>query len=75
MLKNHMMSYSVDDPLFQELVGQTYENAKEIMKQKGYELRVCKNNGVDLMMTQEMNSNRVNVSLQDDVIVKMEGVF
>ncbi len=64
-----------DENTFQELVGQTYENAKEIMKQKGYELRVCKNNGVDLMLTQEMNSNRVNVSLHDDIIVKIEGIF
>lgn len=55
-----------------KLVGKTLEQAKEITKELGAEMRVVSEDGVGRFLTADFRQNRVGVSLVKNLIAAVE---
>lgn len=56
------------------LLGKTFTQAnKEVLP--GYSLRVVEVDGHSLPITEDLRTDRVNLTLKDDVIVKIDGIY
>ena len=59
------MSHNIDPNL---LVGKTLEEAKVYAESQGCTIRVISKDGEDLMVTQDLRPNRINVYIVKNVI-------
>lgn len=57
------------------IIGKTVSEATEIMKEKGLLLRVVNRNNVNLIVTQEFNIDRCNVSVVDNIVIGFIGMY
>jgi hypothetical protein len=60
---------------FEYLIESNPEVARIELESQGLVLRVVSTNGEPHILTQEINSNRVNVSVVDNVISSIEGIY
>jgi hypothetical protein len=55
-------------------VGQTVEAATPMAAEAGVELRVVREDGVDLVVTEDFRENRLNVAVEDGVITELVSI-
>ena len=58
---------------FDELIGKTLEEAKEIID-RSIRIRINKEDGVSYFGTCDMNPNRLNVEIENKLISKINGI-
>lgn len=55
-----------------DYVGLTLQKAQEKAKQENFGCRVVKENGKPKIITQELNPNRINFDIEDNIVTKAE---
>lgn len=56
-------------------LGKEVELANEIAKKDGKTLRVVEKDGVKLVISLELMNNRINVAVENNIIVSIKGVY
>jgi hypothetical protein len=56
------------------LIGLTLEEAAPVVAQAGFELRVVREDGVDLVVTEDFRENRLNVAVEDGIITELVSI-
>lgn len=56
------------------LLGLTFEEAKNIVEKMGHQIRVTKLDGEDMILTMDFRLDRHNVEISDNKIVKYNGI-
>lgn len=57
----------------QELIGMKVDEASKLLQSEGLGLRVTRRNGMNLIGTANFDTSRINVAVDDDVIVSISG--
>lgn len=57
-------------PWWKELVGKTFEDATAIAESYGWSLRASTVDGQRKIVTQDFNRQRLNVSIQDGIVLR-----
>ena len=69
------IAHELIDRGFLVYLGKEYEVAEEMAKENKKTLRIVKKNDIDMVITMDMDSDRINVAVIDGVIVEIIGVF
>ena len=64
----------IDPAAAEELVGLTVSEAQARATELGWTIRVVREDGVDLVATDDYSPTRVNVETTDDVVVRIVGI-
>lgn len=54
------------------LIGKNKDDAQKIVENYGYSFRITSENGNDYMITCDFRTDRVNVKIEDDLIISAE---
>jgi hypothetical protein len=57
------------------LIGKPLGEAKQILKDTGLMIRILKRNGKAFPPTSNIKENRLNVNLEDNIIIEIFGVY
>ena len=53
------------------LVGRRLEECREMIKNLGFSYRIVNADGIPFMITADFDSNRLNLTVEDNVIMKV----
>jgi hypothetical protein len=59
---------------FDDVVGMEVSAAESALAELGYEMRIVRLDGDDLAVTMDYREDRVNVEVEDDVVVAVQGI-
>lgn len=60
--------------MYSEIIGKTLTEAKDYLEKNGMTLRVSVKDKKHLMVTCDARANRVNVSVENDIVVTITGI-
>ncbi len=63
---------NIDVKLREKLIGLTVEDAKKVVE--GYVIRISREDGVAYMGTADVKLNRINVEVNNKIIVEILGI-
>jgi hypothetical protein len=58
----------------EDVVGMEVDAAESTLTELGYQMRIVRLDGEDLAVTMDYREDRVNVAVEDDVVVAVEGI-